>query len=286
MGEPASRRGIAIAGAALLALLVAGALAYFWMRPAPAPKVSNFIQLTHDGQPKFLIGTEGSRLYLYLQGNGYQGMAEMSTSGGEPRKLSVFPFANVTNAFLSPDGSELLLIDGHGMPPAGPLWTVPMLGGSPRQLEDLVAQDAAWSADGKSVVYSNGNTLFAAKADGSDRKEDHHGWRIRFHLQSGLVARWEPFSILVSADLATPSYFMEVSLGRRRLASLAARLHQSSQLRVLWRVDCGWKVLPLLEERPNMGVTAKGWLSSLGIQTDSVDFQPDASVCPAAEHRR
>ena len=29
-----------------------GALAYFWMRPVPAPKVSNFVQLTHDGQPR------------------------------------------------------------------------------------------------------------------------------------------------------------------------------------------------------------------------------------------
>ena len=42
---------------------------------------------------KSLVGTEGSRLYLYLQGRDYQGMAEMSTSGGEPRKLSILPSA-------------------------------------------------------------------------------------------------------------------------------------------------------------------------------------------------
>ena len=193
-------------------------------------------------------------------------MAEMSTSGGESRKLSVFPFANVTNAFLSPDGSELLLIDGHGTPAAGPLWTVPMLGGSPRQLEDIVAQDAAWSADGKLVVYSNGNTLFTAKADGSDRK------KIITVGESGFIFNpvWSPdgnhFRFAFQPSLATPSYFMDVSLGWRRFASHAARLHQSSQLRVLRPVDCGWEVLHLLEERPDMGVTAKGWLSSLGIQ--------------------
>ena len=32
--------------------------------PLPVPKVSNYVQLTHDGQPKALVGTDGSRLYL------------------------------------------------------------------------------------------------------------------------------------------------------------------------------------------------------------------------------
>jgi eukaryotic-like serine/threonine-protein kinase len=66
LGETASRRGIAIAGAILAVLLGAGALAYSWIRPAAAPKVSNYVQLTHDGQPKYLVGTEGSRLFLYV----------------------------------------------------------------------------------------------------------------------------------------------------------------------------------------------------------------------------
>src|ERR1017187_7014554 len=89
LGGPTSRRGIAIAGAALVVLLGLGVLAYFMMRPAPAPKVSNYVQLTHDGQAKDLIGTDGSRLYLYLQGHEGQGLAEMSTSGGEPRRISI-----------------------------------------------------------------------------------------------------------------------------------------------------------------------------------------------------
>ena len=171
ISEQTSRRGIAIAGTALVVLLGAAVFAYFWLRPIPVPKVSNFVQLTHDGQPKGLIGTEGSRLYLYITGHDYQGPAEMSTSGGEPRKLSILPFANVTNAYLSTDGSELLVIDGHGVPPAGPLWTVPTLGGSPRKLADITAQDAGWSPDAKSIAYSNGNNLFTAQADGTGSRK-------------------------------------------------------------------------------------------------------------------
>ena len=77
-----------IAATALAVLLGAGALAYFWIRPAAVPKVSNYVQLTHDGQPKFLMGTEGSRLFLYVPSADNQGMAEMSTSGGCPEKCN------------------------------------------------------------------------------------------------------------------------------------------------------------------------------------------------------
>ena len=41
----------------------------FWP-PRRFPKVSNYVQLTYDGQPKYLVGTDGPRLYLAL---GYLG---------------------------------------------------------------------------------------------------------------------------------------------------------------------------------------------------------------------
>lgn len=52
-----------------------------------------------------------------------------------------------------PMGSELLVIDAQGVPAKGPLWGVPILGGSPRRLGDLVASDAKWSPDGKWLAY-------------------------------------------------------------------------------------------------------------------------------------
>ncbi len=173
LGEPASRRGIAIAATALAVLLGVGALAYFWISPAAVPKVSNYVQLTHDGQPKYLVGTEGSRLFLYVASGDNQGMAEMSTSGGEPRKMQLPPlsFNSPQPLSLSPDGSELLVMDGHGVPLSGPLWSVPVVGGSPRKLGDIAGQNGAWSADGKFIAYSNGNSLFTAKADGTDARK-------------------------------------------------------------------------------------------------------------------
>jgi Tol biopolymer transport system component len=162
--------------AALLIVLVAVVLGYFLMQPAPVPKVANYVQLTHDGQPKSLIGTDGARLYLNL-GSGSagnfssSGIAEMSISGGEVKKINVVPSADMLPVDLSPDGSELLVVDGQGSPPKGPLRSVPILGGSPRRIGDIIAETAAWSPDGRMLAYTNLSDLFLAKSDGTDSRK-------------------------------------------------------------------------------------------------------------------
>ncbi len=214
LGETTSRRGNVIAAAALAVLLGAGALAYFWNRPAAVPKVSNYVQLTHDGQPKYLIGTEGSRLFLYAPSLNNQGIAEMSTSGGDPIKVQLPPLSfNSPRALsLSEDGSELLVLDGHGIPPSGPLWSVPLIGGSPRRLGDIAGQDGAWSADGKFIAYSNGNSLFTAKADGTDARKVITVGDLGFVFTPVWSPDGNQLRFIYGTTQDAPSYFMEVSL--------------------------------------------------------------------------
>jgi len=157
-------------------VMIAVLVAYLWIQPAAAPRVANYVQLTHDGQPKSLIGTDGSRLYLGvgLGSSGsfaFHGIAEMSVSGGEPRRISVMPSPDMVPVDLSSDGSELLVVDGQGAPPRGPIWSLPLLGGSPRRLADALGETAAWSPDGKMLAYSNLNDLFVAKADGTEARK-------------------------------------------------------------------------------------------------------------------
>src|SRR5580700_10494257 len=172
--EPKPSRS-ALAAAAVIAL-AAIVLGYFWMRPAAVPTVANYVQLTHDGQPKSLVGTDGSRLYLGV-GVGSSGsftahgVAEMSIAGGEPRRISVMPSPDMIPVDLSPDGSELLVVDGRGAPPRGPMWSLPILGGSPRRLADAAGETAKWSPDGKMLAYSNLSDLFVAKADGTESRK-------------------------------------------------------------------------------------------------------------------
>ena len=164
----AAMAGVAVALGALVP-------AYWWIQPLPEPKVANYVQLTHDGLQKSLIGTDGSRIYLHLgSGNlgssSSQGIAEISSSGGEPRRISITPSTDMLPVDLSPDGSQLLVLDGQGAPPKGPLWSIPIVGGSPRRLGETVGETAAWSPDGKMLVYTNLSDMFLAKSDGTESR--------------------------------------------------------------------------------------------------------------------
>src|SRR3989475_3472747 len=170
-GERPSRRWMRAVGALVVVVLGAAVLTYLWMQPPAVPRLSNYVQLTKDGLPKRIVGTDGSRLYLYRATSKYLGMEEMSVTGGEPRKSTILPSPNMSPLALSPNGSELLATDVHGVPPIGPLWSFPVLGGSPHRIGDIEAVDARSSPDGKMIAYSTGNDLFVAKIDGTESRK-------------------------------------------------------------------------------------------------------------------
>jgi serine/threonine protein kinase len=151
-------------------LLFAGAL-YFWWRSSAVPRVSNFAQITHDGQPKSILGVDGSRLYISVADRDYSGLAEIHTSGGGYKKLSGLPGSDMIPVALSPDGSSLLLAQDLSMGGVGPLWSVAILGGSPRRLADIQGNAGNWSPDGSRLTYTTLNSVFVADADGSGSRK-------------------------------------------------------------------------------------------------------------------
>jgi Tol biopolymer transport system component len=163
-----------VAAAVLLALTAL--ISYWLMRQRTVPKGTQYTQLTYDGLPKVVGGTDGSRLYIF-GGHGFSfpggrdvrlgAVAEMSVGGGEIKALPSLP-AHMYPSALSPNGLEVLLVEGQGLPHRGPLWSMPVLGGSLRRLADTQGQDAAWSPDGNMIAYGDGNDLMVAKADGTE----------------------------------------------------------------------------------------------------------------------
>jgi serine/threonine protein kinase/Tol biopolymer transport system component len=195
-----NRMRIATAGVSLLLVLGAAVLGYLWMRPAPVPKVSNYVQLTHDGRHKWLAGTDGSRLYLSYGAYASRSIAEISISGGNLNRIPT-PSPNMEVADISPDGAELLVVDAQGNPDTGPLWSLPVLGGSPRRLGDIVGIDGTWSPDGKMLAYCNGNELSLAKADGTEPR------KLVTMKDSDLIyhASWSPDGRHLRFDVQNPA---------------------------------------------------------------------------------
>jgi serine/threonine protein kinase/Tol biopolymer transport system component len=149
------------------ALALIAALFYLQSRPLPPPKVSGYVAVTHDSYRKDLVGTDGVRLYFNEIASAGYGVKQVAASGGEVAQVAV-PAPTMVLLDVSPDGSTLLVANEANQTSfIGPLWAVPVLGGSPQKLGDTVGQAAAWSPDGQTMVYANAHDLFLAKSDGS-----------------------------------------------------------------------------------------------------------------------
>ncbi len=153
---------------AAIALCVAGLFGYL-RRPLPPLRVTEYTQITHDGRRKALAGTDGGRLY-FTRIDDPQPTAQVAISGGEIAQVPVaLPLPDIKA--VSPDGSALLVTSfdgGHGS-----LWNVEVPAGSLRRLlADVWVDSAAWSPDGKSVVYSTGNgDLYVIRNDGAGTRK-------------------------------------------------------------------------------------------------------------------
>ncbi len=163
-----SRRFLLTIGAAVLVMLAV--VAYTWLRPVPEPQVANYVQLTHDGLQKSLIGSDGSRLFLTILDSGVEETAAVPITGGEATRIAL-PGPTMFPVDLSPDGSSFLVVEGSGYPATGPLWSLPVLGDSPRRLGDAAGHVAAWSEDGKLLAFGKGVDVYLAKGDGTETRK-------------------------------------------------------------------------------------------------------------------
>jgi serine/threonine protein kinase/dipeptidyl aminopeptidase/acylaminoacyl peptidase len=153
------------AGALLLAAAAAGAV--FLSRPAETGQLQSE-QITFSTSVKSgPILTDGARLFFSSDGK----PSQMSVIGGLIAPMQILaPGMRLLD--VSPDGSHMLAIlpkpgDEVGR---GTLWVSSTLGGAPREVSNVLAQAAVWSADGRSIVFATYHTLSVAAADGAEAK--------------------------------------------------------------------------------------------------------------------
>jgi Tol biopolymer transport system component len=183
--------------AAVAAILLAAIAGYLLTRPGPPPRVLRTVQLTNTNRPKADVVTDGSRLYFI---ENQSNLSETSVTGGETfpitTSLEDTGFANVFD--ISPDLSVLLMNTARGTALDGPLWAVPVLGGTPRRFGNLQGHGGAWSPDYKSIAFCQGHEIFLANRDAGDPR------KLLTTAGTPSDLRWSPDGSLLRFTVSDP----------------------------------------------------------------------------------
>lgn len=158
-----------IIGIAVFAVLLV--IAYRFRPAMPLPQVSRIVQLTKSGgaRPFEPLYTDGPRVYYLstgpLQTDWQLRQVLLNSDQDTPAGI---PPGQFHIRGLSPDDTEFVAISY--MTGKSTVWRIPVAGGSPRRVGDLLAEDIAWSHDGSLFAFAQDNQLFLAKADGTSSR--------------------------------------------------------------------------------------------------------------------
>jgi len=171
----------------------------------PAPRVTAIKQVTHDGYRKENLLADDSRLFVTELPESNRVIAKVQLPGST-RTVVPSPFDSLQALDLSPDRTKLL-ISSRSSEGENEFWTLPVAKGSPQRVGDLSGRDAAWSADGKLLVFGRGSSLSVASGAGTAVHELYKaggsvfaprfspdGKRIRFTVsdtEQSTTALWE-----------------------------------------------------------------------------------------------
>ena len=173
---PRGRRRTRVTALAALGLAVVAGLAYV-LRPAlPPPRITGTTEVARFARRTSVrLVTDGTRIYYSQLGpEGDFVVYQIATAGGEPIRIPTPAIRSAVILDLSPDGFELLVrafVTEVVRSFDDPLWIVPLPGGNPRRLGDLVGHDAAWSPDGRRLAYAKANDMFIVNRDGTQSKK-------------------------------------------------------------------------------------------------------------------
>ena len=163
-----------IAVISALGLIAAAALAYLLRPTLPPPRVTGYTQITHDGRVKNFFGavapivlTDGARLYFQEFVDGRYVIAQVAVTGGDVVVMNT-PFKNVSLDDISPDKTELLVGSFSGVELDQTLWSVPVVGGSPKRFAPMQGQDGTWLPNGN-ILVANDKRLIEVDRNGANR---------------------------------------------------------------------------------------------------------------------
>ena len=181
IGNTRSRR-MSIVGLAVILVLAAAGVGYWWMRPAGQARVDNVRQLTDDGETKAItleaaygsLASDGARVYCNEKRAGEWKIVELSARGGDSTIIKTPVYGPIIASF-DPLSSNLLTLNG---------WLLPLPAGNARRAGDLSTLNLTSSEffpDGRHIAYASGTAIYIA---------DNNGANPRKILETGAEIRW------------------------------------------------------------------------------------------------
>jgi Tol biopolymer transport system component/DNA-binding winged helix-turn-helix (wHTH) protein len=120
------------------------------------PNVESFLTLAMDGD----------RILTSVMVSGRPRLSAIDITTGEVQRLATpQELSSNSLADISRDGTKLLLRARLSSESEQALWVVPSAGGSGFRVGNILAHDATWMPDGRSILYANGNDLAVVRPD-------------------------------------------------------------------------------------------------------------------------
>jgi Tol biopolymer transport system component len=116
------------------------------------------------------LSSDGSRLFFLEREGDHWNTRQISVAGGESAPFGSSP-RNTKLFAVSTDQSEMLFAPFALRSLDLPLWSMPLVGGAPRRVADIVVNSATFSPDGSQIAFTNTSGVFVASRDGSNVRQ-------------------------------------------------------------------------------------------------------------------
>ncbi len=128
------------------------------VRLTQAGRVYSSVDTAFESLPATV--TDGPHLYTSTVEDGHDVLSQLTISTGEMQTLTLpSEIASPEINDISPDKTQLLVRSHLSAEPEEPLWVIPVVGGSAFRVANILAHDATWMPDARSILYAYGSQL-------------------------------------------------------------------------------------------------------------------------------
>ncbi len=192
----------------ITSVLTAAVIGAHRLLPLSPVRVLDIVRISHNTKldPWGRVTTDGARLFFLERAGDHWNLMQVPATGGDAEPFSA-TYRNMRVVNVSPDRSQFLAFTFAARVTDLPLWIVPIVGGPPRRVGNIVADDAIFTPDGRGITFNGPDGIYQCERNGADvrklislpgRSENpswsKDGQRLRFTLLddvAGTSSVWE-----------------------------------------------------------------------------------------------